>query len=86
VPRTYEDLAKLDPASLAPQQRGRLRALALTSANPETRRLARRILDGKPVPHEATARGAARAADYEQRPGAVNFEPSLPPNLNLHRD
>lgn len=61
----YDDLAALDPATLTPTQRGRLRALARTAANPETRKLATRILSADPTAApEALRRGAARAEGY----------------------
>ena len=71
-PMTPDELANLDPATLTGQQRGHLRALAMTARNMDTRTLAGSILaNAKATPKpEAYRRGADRAADYGTGPGA----------------
>jgi hypothetical protein len=65
-----EDLDRLDPATLPPEVRGRLRAVAATSPDPAARDLARRMLDPSERPRptdDVYARGAARAEAINER-------------------
>lgn len=74
-----DHLDGLDPSTIPPATRGRVRALA-RSTDVDLAARARRVLDDvQAPPSAATVRGRDHAAAYQD--GSVTYEPRRPDNL-----